>query len=124
MGRPIIYPDRDISKTQVKSIEKLATMNEKPDAITPSSDSALEEGSVETAQPSFEEKTDAEGKLVRKIDLYLMPMIWILYCFSYMVCCSNSSRQKRTSLTDITPGPHRHRQRQSRRHGRAPQSHI
>lgn len=28
---------------------------------------------------------DAEKKLVRKIDLYLMPSIFILYLFSYMV---------------------------------------
>ena len=119
MGRPISYPDRDTSKTQVESIENLATMNEKPDAVTPSSEETLEEGSVETTQPSFEEKTDAEKKLVRKIDLYLVPTIWILYCFSYMVC-SDPSQQKQTSLTDSTTGPHSNRQRQSRRHGRTP----
>ena len=34
---------------------------------------------------SFVEGTDAEKKLVRKIDLYLMSTIWILYLFSYMV---------------------------------------
>jgi hypothetical protein len=28
---------------------------------------------------------DVEKKLVRKIDLYLMPSIFILYLFSYMV---------------------------------------
>ena len=124
MGRPISYPDRDTSKTQVEGIENLATMNEKPDAVTPSSEETLEEGSVETTHPSFEEKTFAEKKLVRKIDLYLMHTIWILYCFSYMVCCSNSSQQERKRLTDITPGPHSHRQRQSRRHGRTSQPHI
>jgi hypothetical protein len=32
----------------------------------------------------FEEGTDEEKKLVRKIDLFLMPTIWVLYCFSYM----------------------------------------
>lgn len=93
MGRPISYPDRDTSKTQVEGIENLATMNEKPDAVTPSSEETLEEGSVETAHPSFEEKTFAEKKLVRKIDWNLMPTIWILYGFSYMVCCSSSSQQ-------------------------------
>ncbi|KAF2729839.1 pantothenate transporter liz1 [Polyplosphaeria fusca] len=32
----------------------------------------------------FTEKTDEEKKLVRKVDLYLMPTIWVLYMFSYM----------------------------------------
>ena len=76
-------------------------MDEKPEAVTYSSDEVLEEGSVEIAHTSLEEKTDAEKRLVRKIDLYLMPTIWILYCFSYMVCCSNYSQQKRTSLTPL-----------------------
>ena len=83
----------------MEKMENLATMNEKSDAVTHSSDEALEEGSVETAHTSLEEKTDAEKRLVRKIDLYLMPTIWIPYCFSYMVCCSNYSQHKRASLT-------------------------
>jgi hypothetical protein len=29
---------------------------------------------------------EAEKKLVRKIDLYLMPSVFILYLFSYVVC--------------------------------------
>ncbi|KAF2106146.1 major facilitator superfamily domain-containing protein [Lophiotrema nucula] len=32
----------------------------------------------------FAENTDEEKKLVRKIDLFLMPTIWVLYLFSYM----------------------------------------
>lgn len=28
--------------------------------------------------------TEAEKKLVRKIDLYLLPMMWIMYLLSYM----------------------------------------
>lgn len=31
---------------------------------------------------------EAEKKLVRKIDLYLMPSVFILYLFSYVVCQS------------------------------------
>ena len=31
------------------------------------------------------ENTPEEKKLVRKIDMWLMPTIWILYMFSYMV---------------------------------------
>ena len=42
---------------------------------------------------AFVEGTDAEKKLVRKIDLYLMSTIWILYLFSYMVrSCFISAR--------------------------------
>ena len=44
---------------------------------------------VEFHKPSdndveFEENTPEEKKLVRKIDMYLMPSIWLLYLFSYM----------------------------------------
>jgi hypothetical protein len=31
------------------------------------------------------EGTEEERKLLWKIDLYLMPAIWVLYLFSYMV---------------------------------------
>jgi hypothetical protein len=43
--------------------------------------------------PVFIENTDEEKRLVRKIDLYLMPTIWVLYCFSYMVCISRSLKR-------------------------------
>jgi len=29
---------------------------------------------------------ETEKKLVRKIDLYLMPSVFVLYLFSYVVC--------------------------------------
>jgi hypothetical protein len=99
------YSGRGIPRVEVKSIKNLATMNEKLDTVTHSSDEALEEGSAETVLMSFEEKTDAEKKLVWKIDLYLMPTIWILYCFSYMVCRSNSPQRK--NRTSPTNSPHR-----------------
>lgn len=35
--------------------------------------------------PTFEEKTEAEKKLVRKIDMCLLPTIWLVYLLSYMV---------------------------------------
>ncbi|KAJ4304745.1 hypothetical protein N0V90_000272 [Kalmusia sp. IMI 367209] len=38
----------------------------------------------EVIATSFVEGTDEEKKLVRKVDLFLMPTIWVLYCFSYM----------------------------------------
>ena len=86
MARHTSQPDRDISKVQVEKIENLATVNEKMDAVSHRSDEVLEEGNVKIAHMPFEEKTNAEKRLVRKIDLYLMPTIWVLYCFSYMVC--------------------------------------
>lgn len=56
-------------KSWVETVDNLATMEGKRDG-----DAA-----------GFAEGTDEEKKLVRKIDLFLMPTIWILYCFSYMV---------------------------------------
>ncbi|KAF2022394.1 MFS general substrate transporter [Aaosphaeria arxii CBS 175.79] len=37
-----------------------------------------------TESTSFVEDSDEEKKLVRKIDMFLMPTIWVLYCFSFM----------------------------------------
>jgi hypothetical protein len=79
------HPDRDFWKAGVERIGNIATTDEKQDAVAHTSVEAQEEVPVKIAETSFEEKTDAEKKLVRKIDLYLMPTIWILYCFSYMV---------------------------------------
>lgn len=35
--------------------------------------------------PAFEEQTEAEKKLLRKIDMCLLPTIWLVYLLSYMV---------------------------------------
>lgn len=55
-------------KNWVETIDNIAALEAKKD--------------VDTA--AFIEGTDEEKKLVRKIDLFLMPTIWVLYCFSYM----------------------------------------
>lgn len=34
---------------------------------------------------TFKEKTEAENKLLRKIDMCLLPTIWLIYLLSYMV---------------------------------------
>jgi citrate synthase len=60
---------RPEDKNWTETVDNLAAMDLKQD--------------VEEA--AFIEKTDEEKKLVRKIDMYLMPTIWVLYCFSYMV---------------------------------------
>jgi hypothetical protein len=53
----------------------------------------VENGKEETT-PVYVENTEEEKLLLRKIDLYLMPSIWLLYLLSYMVrvtcaCCKN-----------------------------------
>lgn len=55
-------------KNWVKTVDHVATMETKRDVDL-----------------GFVENTEEEKKLVRKIDLFLMPTIWVLYCFSYMV---------------------------------------
>ena len=47
-------------------------------------DVAHTDGKNDVSAIGFIEGTDEEKKLVRKVDLFLMPSIWILYCFSYM----------------------------------------
>lgn len=58
------------NKTWVETVDNIATMEPK----------------MNDSEGVFIEKTDEEKRLVRKIDLFLMPTIWVLYCFSYMVC--------------------------------------
>jgi hypothetical protein len=57
------------------------------------------------AVTTFVEDTEEEKKLLRKIDAWLMPTIWILYCFSYMVrnplatiTCNAHNLQDRTNI--------------------------
>jgi hypothetical protein len=58
------------------------------------------EGSKEAAsketmhENGYEENTAAERKLGHKIDLFLLPCIWVVYLLSYMVSiiCSPSER--------------------------------
>ena len=99
--------DRDFCKTEVERIGNIVTTFEKQDAVAHTSVKAPEEGTVKIAETPFEEKTETEKKLVRKIDLYLMPTIWILYCFSYMV--RSKSLLFRSNAIDKLIGPHRHR---------------
>jgi hypothetical protein len=62
------YPEDE--KTGIEIVDDIAIMDRK----------------MNDTNSAFIEKTDEEKRLVRKIDLFLMPTIWILYCFSYMVC--------------------------------------
>ena len=63
----------------------MTTHSDEPKAFVSMIDNVAafyEKKSEETT--GFIEGTDEEKKLVRKIDLFLMPTIWVLYCFSYM----------------------------------------
>ena len=48
------------------------------------------EAAATSAQPQWSAKSAEEKKLVRKIDLFLMPTIWILYLLSYMLVQCNT----------------------------------
>lgn len=47
-------------------------------------DVVAKKGNAETEWDEYVPGTDAEKKLVRKIDLFLLPMMWIMYLLSYM----------------------------------------
>jgi hypothetical protein len=67
-------------------------------------------GGEETTVKSAEEKA-----LVRKIDLYLMPTIWLLYLLA--VSQSSDDASILHSNLPIVHGQVKHRQRENRRHG-------
>lgn len=39
---------------------------------------------VESATPGYVEGTPEEKKLVRKIDMHLIPILWAMYVFNYL----------------------------------------
>lgn len=43
-----------------------------------------EESELDVALRNFTPGSPEEKKLVRKIDLYLMPILWIMYIFNYI----------------------------------------
>lgn len=79
------HPDRAAWKDETTAIGNLTTMDPKQDAVR--TEAAVYDADPEMKHVAgpFEEKTEEEKRLVRKIDWYLMPTIWVLYCFSYMV---------------------------------------
>lgn len=108
-------------REETVAIGNLTTMDPKQDAVrTEAAMSDLDPEMKHVATP-FEEKTDEEKKLVRKIDWYLMPTIWVLYCFSYMVRRTTSDHPLRRLNG---PGSYRYWQRESRWHGQGPWSQL
>jgi hypothetical protein len=79
------HPDRTFWKDEAEAIGNLTTIDIKQDAVHNEKAISAEDPDSKLVASPFEEKTEEEKKLVRKIDLYLMPTIWVLYCFSYMV---------------------------------------
>jgi hypothetical protein len=79
------HPDRTFWNNETKAIGNLSTMDPKQDAVQHEIVISNEDPELKLVAAPFEEKTEEERKLVRKIDWYLMPTIWVLYCFSYMV---------------------------------------
>lgn len=63
---------------------------------------------------------EEEKKLVRKIDLFLMPTIWLMYLLSYMV--STSTTIAAYCVLTFNAGPHEHWQRQNCWHERRSRS--
>lgn len=83
---------------------------------------AVEQNNQDMALPpdqafSFEEKTEAEKKLVRKIDLFIMPTIWVVYFLSYMVRATSLQVASIPLLTEHL-GPFEYRKRKSSWNGR------
>lgn len=79
------HSDREFWKTEVEHLGNLATTDPKQDVVHNETIKSNEDPDFKLVGAPFEEKTEEEKKLVRKIDMYLMPTIWVLYCFSYMV---------------------------------------
>jgi hypothetical protein len=86
---------RPEDKSWAETVDNLATMDSKHDID----------------EATFVENTDEEKKLVRKIDTFLMPTIWILYCFSYMVSVTvilKGSDGLYNMANQLGVGPHKH----------------
>lgn len=73
-------------------------------------DAATHEDPTITDDPTFEENAEAETKLLRKIDMCLLPTIWLVYLLSYMVsqfmhhCALLSREADNVCRTDPTSG--------------------
>lgn len=68
--------------TQMRSAAATPKTNE---MLSTASDAATPKDSIIIDDPTFEEQTDAEKNLLRKIDMRLLPTIWLVYLLSYMV---------------------------------------
>jgi hypothetical protein len=79
------HPDRNFLTGEAEATGNLTPMDAKQDILHHEKAISHDDPDLKVVAAPFEEKTDEEKKLVRKIDWYLMPTIWVLYCFSYMV---------------------------------------
>jgi hypothetical protein len=79
------YPKFSGQHDETTPVGNITNMDPKKEAIQHEKSIPNGDPDFKLVAAPFEEKTEEEKKLVRKIDLYLMPTIWVLYCFSYMV---------------------------------------
>lgn len=73
--------NKDTALAEAQALEAASHDPEKKDHITAHEAEYVEHASA----TAWVEDTPEEKKLVRKIDMWLMPSIWVLYMFSYMV---------------------------------------
>lgn len=79
------HPKSSAHHDETRVVDNIITMESKEEAVQHEIAISNGDPELELVAAPFEEKTKEEKNLVRKIDLYLMPTIWVLYCFSYMV---------------------------------------
>jgi len=63
---------------------------------------------------SFTWTPEEEKQLVKKIDLFLLPTIWLMYLLSYMWATLTLTL---TLMANQTQGSYKHRQRKNSRYG-------
>lgn len=77
--------NKDTALAEAQAMETASHDAEKKDHITAHEAEYVEHAEKHEPSAAWVEDTPEEKKLVRKIDMWLMPSIWILYMFSYMV---------------------------------------
>lgn len=60
---------------------------------------------VEESSSHDEDRTEEETALVRKIDLYLLPTMWVMYLLSYMDVSLLGNKDPDEFLSQTTSAP-------------------
>ena len=107
---------KDTALAEAQALETTSHDAEKKDHIAAHEAEYVEDAEKHEPVSAWVEDTPEEKKLLRKIDLWLMPAIWVLYLFSYMVESAIRSAEDQT-LT-VCAGQEQHRQCAHRWYGR------
>lgn len=67
-----------------KARSAAASLNEN-ETLSAVKEAATDQPPIVIDDCTFEDNTEAEKKLLRKIDMRLLPTIWLIYLLSYMV---------------------------------------